>query len=223
MEKLNFTSFEKYYGSYELKESLKSKIKENDFIVGFAYSDYGGDFFDRVAIAYFEENYPDNTISENTCYYGKNCFIFGEVARGFYEKSENYLLGFNDIEDFYSQKEHEATYESFEYFLNDIKEDYIFKFESAIDYLMQEKSGYYSLLSNGSLDFCYDNLIKELLKEKIIFTPEENLLYYFMELNNYEKGIAEYLNLQYENNTIHSLNLNEKTLSIIKDYENTLK
>jgi len=223
MEKINFNELHKSFGSDELKEELKSKIKENDFIVCFAYTDYGGDFFDRVAIAYFEENYPDNTISENTCYYGKNCFIFGEVAREFWQKQENYLLGFENMEDFYYTMESKYTYHSFENFLEDIKDKYIFKFESAMEYLLQEKSGYYSLLSSGELDICWENLIEELLKEKIIFTPEENLLYYFIELNGYEEKIAEYLNLQYENGKIHSLNLNEKTLSIINDYENTLK
>lgn len=220
MEKLNFKTFEKYFGSYDLKNELKSKIQENDFIVGFAYTDYGGDFFDKVAIEYFIENYPENTLWENTVYYGKNCFIFGEVAKEFFQQSENYLLGFENLEDFYSKMEFETMEKDFSYFLNDIKENYVFDFSEALEYLLQEKSGYYNITPQG-LDFSWDNLIKELLKNKVILTKEysKSLLYLF-EKNNYEKSIAEYYVTTYENGNIKILSLDEKTLSIIQEFEN---
>ena len=55
------------FASEELKDELREKlnIKGNSLgdnvVISFAYTDYGGDFLDKVAIRYFEENYPENT------------------------------------------------------------------------------------------------------------------------------------------------------------------
>jgi len=108
----------------------------------------------------------------------------------------------------------------FSYFLNDIKENYVFDFSEALEYLLQEKSGYYSITPQG-LDFSWNNLIEELLKNKVILTEEysKSLLYLF-EKNNYEASIAEYYVTTYENGNIKSLSLDEKTLSIIREFEN---
>lgn len=93
------------YGTPELKELAKSK--QSDIYINFAYTDYGGDFFDRVAIAYFKENHPDNIVYESTSWHGENAYIFGEIAKEFKEATDNYLLGFEDIEDYYYEKEQE--------------------------------------------------------------------------------------------------------------------
>lgn len=93
------------YGTPELKELAKSK--QSDIYINFAYTDYGGDFFDRVAIAYFKENHPDNIVYESTSWNGENAYIFGEIAKEFKEATDNYLLGFEDIEDYYYEKEQE--------------------------------------------------------------------------------------------------------------------
>lgn len=220
MDKINILELNKSFGSYELKDELKTKIKENDFVVCFAYTDYGGEFFDKVAIEYFIKNYPENTICENTIYYGKNCFLFGEVAREFWQASEDNFLNFEDLEDFYFNAINEQENEDFIYFLNDIKNKFIFDFDKALDYLMQKKSGYYNITTQG-IDFCYEDLITELLNNNIIFNEHEKLLYLFLN-NNYNYDIAVYYSDTYANGNIKSLLLNEKTLAIIQEYENTL-
>jgi hypothetical protein len=221
MEKINILELNKSFGSYKLKEELKNRIKENDFIVCFAYTDYGGEFFDKVAIEYFKKHYPENILIENTVYSGKNCFFFGEVAREFWQASEDNFLNFENLEDFYMQRISEQENEDFIYFIdNELKDKFLFNYDNVLNYLLEEKSGYYNITTQG-IDFCWQSLTEELLKNNIISNEYEKLLYLFLN-NNYEKSIAEYYVTTYENGNIKSLSLNEKTLSIIQDYENTL-
>lgn len=219
MEKLSLQDVNKGEGfsSYELREALKDKIKEGDYIVNFAYTDYGGSFFDKVFIQYFKENFPDNTISENTCYYGENCFIWGDIAKEFWEVYEKYPLGFQDIEDYYYKMEYQQSEKDFSFFLNDIKRDFLFNFDKALDFLMENKQGYYNILPSG-IDFSWDDLIKYLLKENIIFKEGEKLVYTFMN-EGYSRDISEYYSLCFENGSIKDLSLSEKTLSIIREYQ----
>lgn len=223
MEILNKNQIEKGAGiaSYELRQDLLNIIKDDDIIINLAYTDYGGDFLDKVIIAYFKENYSDNSLIESTKWNGENCFIYGEVAKEFIKQSENYILGFENIEDFHSTMQYKQEIEDFKYFLNEIKGTFIFDYEKALDYLMENKSGYYNITPQG-LDFCYDDLIRELLKENIIVKQGQELYYLFIE-NNYSPDIAEYYVNCYENKTIIQLCLNEQTLSIINQYENSLK
>lgn len=158
------------FASSNLREDLL-KI-ESDIFINFSYTDYGGDFFDRVCCKYFSENYPKNFISKSTSWFGENGYLFGDVAKQFLEDSENYLLGFEDLEDFYYSELNLAEVESFQNFLEDIKADYIIK-DTALDYLITEKSGYYSILSSGCLDFCYSDLEQFLLDNNQIIKIEE--------------------------------------------------
>jgi hypothetical protein len=104
METINF-NISHGYGSDELVELAKSK--QSDIYINFAYTDYGGDFFDRVAIAYFKENHPDNIVYENTYFNGENAYIFGEIAKEFKKETDAYLLGFESMEEYYCEKEQE--------------------------------------------------------------------------------------------------------------------
>jgi len=161
------------YASESLRDEFrkKSKIKgdnvENHYVIAFAYTDYGGDFFDKVAIAYFEENYPNNIVVENSGYGGQNALVWGTPAEEFIEQTEDSFLGFEDIEEFYFQMENEETYKSFEYYLDDLARDYEFDKEAVMDWLMENKSGYYSLRTDG-LDFSYSSLTDELELEGLI-------------------------------------------------------
>ena len=209
------------FGSNELREELKSKIKENDMYINFAYTDYGGDFFDKVCIEYFIKEYPQNIIWENTVYSGKNAYVFGDIVKEFWEKQENYLLGFENLEDFYFNMEREVTENDFNYFIDEeLKDKFLYNRDEVLEYLLTEKSGYYSITTQG-LDFSWSDLTEELLKENLIFNNEEKLLYLFLK-NGYEKSIADYYVTTYENGNIQSLLLDEKSLSIVKEYENSL-
>jgi len=155
----------------DLKDELRSKMKKGDDVIHFAFTDYGGDFMDKVAIEYFEENYPKNTLSETTAYYGKNAFVFGKPATEWIESTEDYPLGFEDFESYYYEKQNEQENEDFERFLDDLKRDGYEVSDEAIEWLNENKGGYYSMTTQG-LDFSYSDLEDE-LKEEGLITKDE--------------------------------------------------
>lgn len=156
----------------ELKEEVKSKMKKGDAVIHFAFTDYGGDFIDKVAIEYFEENYPKNIVVENTAYFGKNAFVFGKPAEEWIEASEDYILGFEDFESFYYEKINEAEQEGFEDYLGDLERDgYEFDMGEVLSWLMENKGGYYNVTTQG-LDFSYGDITDELLEEGLIRKEE---------------------------------------------------
>lgn len=163
----NLNERTQYYASDDLLNELKSKIHANDIIVNFAYTDYGGDFFDKVCISFFNENYKDNFVSENTCYSGKNGFLFGEVAKEFLESTENYLLSFEGIEEYYYNMQNNEEYEGFKYFIEGLDTDKYEISDTAIDTLMENKGGYYNVLTSG-LDYCESDLIDYCIESGII-------------------------------------------------------
>jgi hypothetical protein len=167
------------FASDELKEKLMDKlgIETNSLgdnvVISFAYTDYGGDFLDKVAIIYFQENYPENTLVENAGYGGQNAYVFGEPAQEWIDSTDDYPLGFEDIESFYYDMVNEAEYESFEYFLDDLeRDDYVFDKDEVMDWLMENKGGYYSMTTQG-LDFSYSDLTDELVDEGLISKEDE--------------------------------------------------
>jgi hypothetical protein len=168
------------FASDELKDELREKlgIKGNSLgdnvVISFAYTDYGGDFLDKVAIAYFKENYPDNIISEYAGYNGENAYVFGEPAQEWIDTTDDYPLGFEDIEDMYYQLRTEAEFEDFDYFLDDLKRDeYVFDKDEVMQWLLENKDGYYSITTQG-IDFSSSDLTDELLEEGLISKEDED-------------------------------------------------
>jgi len=168
------------FASDELKSELQEKlgISSNhlgdNVVISFAYTDYGGDFLDKVAIRYFQENYPENTLVENTGYNGENAYVFGEPAKEWIESTEDYPLGFENIEELYYEMQNESEYESFEYFLDDLQkyDGYVFDKDEVMSWLMENRGGYYSMTTQG-LDFSYSDLTDELVSEGLIRKEEE--------------------------------------------------
>lgn len=168
------------FASDELKSELQEKlgISSNNLgdnvVISFAYTDYGGDFLDKVAIRYFQENYPENTLVENTGYNGENAYVFGEPAKEWIESTEDYPLGFENIEEVYYEMQNESEYESFEYFLDDLQkyDGYVFDKDEVMSWLMENRGGYYSMTTQG-LDFSYSDLTDELVSEGLIRKEEE--------------------------------------------------
>jgi hypothetical protein len=209
------TNLEDAFGSDDLKDELKSKMKEGDTIVAFAYTDYGGDFFDKVAIEYFKEHHPENIVVERTAYNGQNGIVFGEPASEFLEAYESYLLGYENMEEYYYQMEGEQTEDDFEFFLRDLSSYGGYKVsERAMEWLLENKGGYYSMTTQG-LDFSSSDLERELLEEGLIkkqdddddddeFTDEEN----------YAKGGVHKVNKKYAYFAV-----NKKTNKIIDGWE----
>ena len=168
------------FASDELKSELQEKlgISSNDLgdnvVISFAYTDYGGDFLDKVAIRYFQENYPENTLVENAGYNGENAYVFGEPAKEWIESTEDYPLGFENIEELYYEMQNESEYESFEYYLDDLQkyDGYVFDKDEVMSWLMENRGGYYSMTTQG-LDFSSSDLTDELVSEGLIRKEEE--------------------------------------------------
>lgn len=156
----------KGFASYELREQLREKeLLENDYIMSFAYTDYGGDFMDKVLIEYFIEKKPLSIFWENTIYYGKNAVIFGQVARDFIKASENYLLGYENTEDYYSQKSNDVQEAEAKRFLNEYRKDgeeLTEKQKADCFLIICDKLSEYSILPSGSIDICESTLEKTL-------------------------------------------------------------
>jgi len=158
----------KGFASYTLRDELKEKgIADDDLVVNFAFTDYGGDFFDKVCCEYFKKNYKDNFISEKTAYFGKNGILFGDIAKRFIEETEDYLLGFEDIEDFYMEMESKEFDSFVEYVLTDSLRGYSFNKEDVENWLHENKEGYYSITTQG-IDFCESDLLDEMEKADLI-------------------------------------------------------
>ena len=130
-----------------------------------AYTDYGGDFLDRVVCEFIQEfALEESYIVEGTIYSGENLLYFGAMP------AEDYLLAnFPDInecfEDYYYEKFYEAEQESFEYFVSDLFKDRRRLKDWAMEKLTTERSGYYSPMPDGTIDFCSRDLEKWLLSQ----------------------------------------------------------
>jgi len=164
-------NFDEIISTPELKIEVGEKINEGDLVVGFTYTDYGGDFYDKVCVEYFAKNYPDNFVWEHTMWNGKNGILFGDVVKDFKEVTERYLLGFEDLEEFYYEMERNVEHNDFTRFLDDIKREYKI-FDGCMEWLIDNRSGHYNVLTTG-LDFSEQDLIETLINEKLIQKIED--------------------------------------------------
>lgn len=158
MNKCDLLNRSTFYASDSLLEMAKEKNAE--VYVNLAYTSYGGEYIDNVIIQYMENNYPDNIISERTSWNGRNAFLFGDVASNFLEESKNYILGFEDLEDFYFVNEHKAKIEG-------LKE--LGYTEEQIDLILDAASCgelNISIISDGTVD-CNTTDINNYLNKKL--------------------------------------------------------
>jgi hypothetical protein len=154
-------------GSSDLRERAQAKIDKGMTVIDFAYTDYGGSFFDKVAIAYFKKYHPKNILVENSGFNGQNAFVFGKVADEYLEAIKNYLLGFEDMEEFYYNMQNQAEEKDYKLFLKDLKSDGYKVSPSTLDWLLENKSGYYNLEPN-MLDYNSEELTEELIEEGLV-------------------------------------------------------
>lgn len=141
MKKCDLNNRDTFFASDSLLKEAKNK--HADTYVNFAYTTYGGSFVDNVYIQYFKEKYPENIISEITSYNGENAFVFGDIVECLIENTRNYVLGFEEIEDYYFEQEHNAKIEG----LKDIGYS-----ETEIDAILESDISI-SILPDGNLDF----------------------------------------------------------------------
>ena len=172
MESFTLKDFEAgkgfWYDREDLIKELKAQgLKDTDIIVNFAYTDYGGHFIDNVFIQYFEENKSITFAVQETVYYGKNAILWGKEAQEVKAQSVNYPLGYENIEDFYYQKENEAIDKGIIDFLGEYKnenEEVLTDEENkAVFYfLSQECLDLFSVQSGGNVDYSTDTVNLEI-------------------------------------------------------------
>lgn len=115
---VDFASISTYVASESLVQEAKDK--HSDIYLNFAYTDYGGSFLDKVIISYFKEYYPENIVHEKTSWNGENAFIFGEPAKELYDFIKTgYILGFDCLEQYYTQMEFDMKMEVAQQYIND--------------------------------------------------------------------------------------------------------
>ena len=82
-------------------ESICAELPKRSKVLYAHYTDYGGSFLGKMIIAYFEESYPQNIISSNLSYNGKEAVIFGDVVEELSEYDKRgYIAGFDGLEEF---------------------------------------------------------------------------------------------------------------------------
>ena len=82
-------------------ESIQERLPKGSEVLFVHYSDYGGAFLGKMLVAYFEKEYPENIISDNLSYNGKEAVIFGDVVEELREwDKKGYMAGFDGLEDF---------------------------------------------------------------------------------------------------------------------------
>lgn len=116
MKTVDFENLRTYCASEDLV--LEAKAKNSDFYLNLAYTNYGGTFLDKVVIAYFKQNHPESIVYEETSWHGENAFIFGDLAKAFTLECSRYLLGFEEIEDFYGSMKTALIFEAANNFYN---------------------------------------------------------------------------------------------------------
>lgn len=145
---VDFSSKQTYVASESLLQEAKDK--HSDIYLNFVYTDYGGSFLDKVIISYFKEYYPENIVHEKTSYNGENAFIFGEPAKELYNlmKVDN-VLGFDDLEDYYTEMEYNVITEEAQRYINDneLGNDTDYQYRRA--YLLYSRCPYHYTAQNG--------------------------------------------------------------------------
>ena len=123
METFKFVYEVDGFGSNELKDKVKETLLDSKSknYVNLAFTDYGGTYFDKVMIAYLEKNHKqsDDFFVESTCYFGKNCYVTGSLAKRIIRETETYLLGFEEVEDFFGEFEYLELYDTVNDYLKD--------------------------------------------------------------------------------------------------------
>ena len=164
---------EELLAKFRKKSGIKDTQLTKPNVIAFAYTDYGGDFMDKVAIEYFLENHPKNIVVENTGYNGKNAIVFGKPAMDWVKATEDDIIGYEDFESFYYEKFYEEEQKSFHEYLGELEgEGYYYNIGEVMEWLSNNKSGNYSMTTSG-LDFNADDLTDELLEVGLMEKSEE--------------------------------------------------
>ena len=85
----------------------------------------------------------------------------------FLEASENYLLGFEGLEDYFYTMQDAEEWKGFEYFLSSLDTDKYQVSEDALNQMSEYFSGHYPVLTSG-LDYLESDLLAKCIEKEII-------------------------------------------------------
>lgn len=126
----------------------------------FAYTDYGGTFYDKVACAFLWEHAPgEYLLWQPTVYDGMNLLYLGP-AEGWGPELRFPEIG-NDFESFYYDAESTAEFDHFRFMAEDMFGHRKRLVEFAHQTLVSNLSGHYSLGPDGQLNVGYERLKTE--------------------------------------------------------------
>lgn len=138
LEKRCFSIFgnNQCYASDSLKEKVLELCPNGEKFINLAYTDYGGTFVEKVFIQYMKDNHPEFIIYESTFWFGENAIVFGKIVTDIIESTKSYLFGFENLEDYFNEKEWEEQIKAAEQYINenDIPEE---KKELVFDYFRE--------------------------------------------------------------------------------------
>lgn len=140
MNKCDLSDRNIFYASDSLLEKAK-EVGANVY-VNLAYTSYGGTFLDNCLIQYFKEFHPESIIFEPTSWNGENAFVFGEIAQTLLDETKNNVLGFENFEDYFMDKEYDCK-------VNGLKE--LGYSQAQINVILDNVS--VSVQPNGTIDF----------------------------------------------------------------------
>lgn len=166
MKKVDLKNRKTFYASDHLITELEAR-QPIGTILNFAYTDYGGTFFDKVVIKYFNEKHPEFIVSESTGWNGENAFLFGPIANEFYEATERYLLGFGDMEEYFYDMEYNETQTAWNNLLDSIQDCGTFDRDAVLCELNEHFAGYFSVTTQG-LDFSEERVLDHLFEKGLL-------------------------------------------------------
>jgi len=122
----------KSIASDELKSDVIEYLKKHNlnYVIHGTFTDYGGSVIDKIYFLYFKKYRKElkkdgfKLFYELTIYDGANFFIIfknDEEALKFNDRLDEYLLFFDNIEEFYSNLEFEEKLKAFKIVLNDYR------------------------------------------------------------------------------------------------------
>jgi len=161
-----------------IERSTEKNCIESGNYLNFAYTNYGGYFLDVVFMDYFLENYPENIVIENTIYFGRNAIVFNtdknpDLIDCFTIETEDYILSFEDVEEFYTEKELEVFLDFVKVFIEEeLIGEFIFDREKVNEWLHNERYGYFEITTQG-IDCNTQQLVDDLIDANLITTKEQ--------------------------------------------------
>ena len=155
------------FASSDLRNEVLNSTEDLFFHV--AFTDYGGSIMDKIYFEYFTEKYPNNIISEETSWYGGNGFIHCKGLdidiNEFQDRFESYLLFFEDIEEYFYNKEYQEKYEAFIEFIKDaIRYEDVKPTNNCFNASLEIFESYSNLITSG-IDYSTSTVIDKLLIE----------------------------------------------------------